>query len=162
MCEQSPDPCGVVKVCLAVAPQEPDGESREEPEEHKRLCSIHRTRIFSISNDSRQDHGYHLQNAWLRWISSGRSICFYPSKNGGCFQISENSQIGMSRHLDSSTTTQYGQNHGPVWKTQSFLLSEIGTVTLGRTVMGRQVEKILLQHGWEKVSNWKCLFIHRE
>ena len=29
-----------------------------------------------------------------------------PGKNGGCTQITENSQIGMSRHLDSSTTTQ--------------------------------------------------------
>ena len=26
----------------------------------------------------------------------------------------------------------------------------------------RQIEKILLQHGWEKVSNWECLFVHRE
>ena len=34
------------------------------------LRSIHRTRIFSISNDSRQDHGYHLQIAWLRRTSS--------------------------------------------------------------------------------------------
>ena len=25
-----------------------------------------------------------------------------------------------------------------------------------------QFEKILLQHGWEKVSNWECLFGHRE
>ena len=28
--------------------------------------------------------------------------------------------------------------------------------------MGRQFEKILLQHGWEKVPNWECLFVHRE
>ena len=34
------------------------------------LRSIHRTRIISISNDSRQDHGYHLQIARLRWTSS--------------------------------------------------------------------------------------------
>ena len=26
----------------------------------------------------------------------------------------------------------------------------------------RQLEKILLQHGWEKVSNWESLFVHRE
>ena len=26
----------------------------------------------------------------------------------------------------------------------------------------RQFEKILLQHGLEKVSNWECLFVHRE
>ena len=26
----------------------------------------------------------------------------------------------------------------------------------------RQCEKILLRNGWEKVPNWKCLFVHRE
>ena len=29
-----------------------------------------------------------------------------PGKNGRCSQITENSQIGVSRHLDSCTTTQ--------------------------------------------------------
>ena len=55
---------------------------------------------------SRQNHGYHLQIARLRWTSSRRSICLYPGKNGRCSQIIEISQIGVSRHLDSSTTTQ--------------------------------------------------------
>ena len=26
----------------------------------------------------------------------------------------------------------------------------------------KQFEKALSQHGWEKVSNWECLFVHRE
>ena len=26
----------------------------------------------------------------------------------------------------------------------------------------RQFEKIPLKYGWEKVSNWECLFVHRE
>ena len=26
----------------------------------------------------------------------------------------------------------------------------------------RQFEKILFKYGWEKVSNWECLFVHRE
>ena len=26
----------------------------------------------------------------------------------------------------------------------------------------RQSEKIMSQHGWEKVSNWECIFVHRE
>ena len=26
----------------------------------------------------------------------------------------------------------------------------------------RQFEKVPLEHGWEKVSNWECLFVHRE
>ena len=52
------------------------------------LRSIHWTRIyFSISNDSRQDHGYHLQIASLRWTSGRRSISLYPSENGRCSQI---------------------------------------------------------------------------
>ena len=25
----------------------------------------------------------------------------------------------------------------------------------------RQFEKILLKHGWEKIPNWECLFVHR-
>ena len=36
----------------------------------------------------------------------------------------------------------------------------------GRPLAGllceRQFGKILLKHGWEKVSNWECLFIHRQ
>ena len=34
------------------------------------------------------------------------SAYIFPSKNGRCSQIIENSKIGVSRHLDSSTTTQ--------------------------------------------------------
>ena len=26
----------------------------------------------------------------------------------------------------------------------------------------RQFEKVLLEHGWEKVQNWECSFVHRE
>ena len=26
----------------------------------------------------------------------------------------------------------------------------------------RQFEKILLKHGWEKVPNWECLFVHHQ
>ena len=70
------------------------------------LRSIHWKRIFSISNDSSKNHGYHLQTAGLRRRSSRRSISLYPSKNGRCSQNIENSKIGVSRHLDSSTTTQ--------------------------------------------------------
>ena len=25
-----------------------------------------------------------------------------------------------------------------------------------------EFEKILLKHGWEKIPNWECLFVHRE
>ena len=38
--------------------------------------------------------------------ASKRSVGLYPSKNGRYSRIIENSEIGMSRHLDSSITTQ--------------------------------------------------------
>ena len=65
--------------------------------------------------------------------------------------------------MDSSTKTQMSQNHGPVWKTLSFLLSEICMViSLAGLLWERQFEKVLLKHGWEKIPNWECLFVHRE
>ena len=33
---------------------------------------------------------------------------------------------------------------------------------LARLLWERQFEKVLLQHGREKVSNWECLFVHCE
>ena len=33
---------------------------------------------------------------------------------------------------------------------------------LARLLWERQFDKILLESGWEKVSNWECLIVHRE
>ena len=50
----------------------------------------------------------------------------------------------------------------PVWKTQSFFFSGICTVIFCLDCCGKGDLKILLQHGWEKVSKWECLFRHHE
>ena len=52
------------------------------------------------------------------------------TRDGRCSKIIENSQIGVSRHFGSVYHDTNGQNHGPVWKTQSFLLNEICMVIL--------------------------------
>ena len=62
--------------------------------------------VFIEQGSSVSQMTAHLQIVWLRWTSSKRSISLYPSKNGSCSQIIENFKIGVSRHLDSSTTTQ--------------------------------------------------------
>ena len=75
----------------------------------------------------------------------------------------ENSQIGVSRHLDSSTTTQNGLNHGPVWKTQSFLLSEICTVILWQDCYGQgNLRKSYWNTVGRRVPTGECLFVHRQ
>ena len=116
--------------------------------------------FISISN------GYHFQIARLRWTSSGRSICLYTSENGRCSQIIFFLKKIPNRNVQTFGFIYHdinGLNQGPVWKIQSFLLSGICTVILlAGLSWERQVEKILLQHDWEKVSNWECLFMHRQ
>ena len=82
------------------------------------------------------------------------------SENGRCSQIVKNSKIGVSRHLDSSTTTQMAK-----------IMVQCGRPRCSRNLHGhplagllweRQFENILLKHGWEKIPNWECLFVHRE
>ena len=86
-----------------------------------------------------KDHGYHFQIAWLRCTSSRRSIGVYPSENGRCSQIVENSKIGVSRHFGFVYHDTNGQNHGAVWKTQSFFLSGICTVIFWQDYNGKEI-----------------------
>ena len=67
----------------------------------------------------------------------------------GCSKIIENSQIGMSRYLGSSTTTRH-------------LERNLYGHPLAGLLWERQFEKILHKYGWEKVSIWECLFGHCE
>ena len=88
---------------------------------------------------------------------------FIPkSENGRCSQIIENSQIGVSRHLDSSTTTKWPKS----WTSMEDPVVPLERNLYGHPLAGllweRQFEKILLKHGQEKIPNWECLFVHRE
>ena len=62
-------------------------------------------------------------------------------------------KIGMSGHLDSSSSME-----DPVVPLERNLYGH----PLAGLLWERQFEKILLKHGWEKVSKWECLFVHRE
>ena len=48
------------------------------------------------------------------------------------------------------------------WKFPIRNVQTFGFVWPSRIVMGEQFEKIFLTYGWEKVSNWECLIVHRE
>ena len=72
-------------------------------------------------------------------------------------------KIGVSRHLDSSTTTHKWPKS---WSNVEDPVVLLGGNLHGHPLAGltweRQFEKILLKHGWEKIPNWECLFVHRE
>ena len=123
------------------------------------LCSVHRARFLCISNDGR--NGYHLQIARLRWTSSRRSIGLHPSENGRCSQIIENSKIGVSRQMDSSTTTQmakimvqYGRPSRSSWAKSVWS-------PFGRSFMGKAIRESSNRTRLGKVLNWECLFVKR-
>ena len=133
----------------------------------RRLCSIHRTRIISFSTDSSIGHGYHLQIATLWWTSSWRSSCLYPVKNGRCSTITENSQFGVSRHLDSSTTTQmaqfmvmYGRPSRSSWAES--VRSSIGRTIMGKAIWENPIETWLgenSQLGMSLCTSWKRIIL---
>ena len=90
------------------------------------------------------------------------AVSAYTSKNGRCSQFSK---IPKSECPD--TWIRLPRHKWP----KSWSSMEDPIVLLKRNLYGhplagllweRQFVNILLQHGWEKVSNWECLFVHRE
>ena len=61
----------------------------------------------------------------------------YPSENGRCSQIIQNSQIGSVQTFGFVYHDTNGQNHGPVWKTLLFFLSGICMVILWQDYCGK-------------------------
>ena len=90
-------------------------------------------KVHQHHEGSSKSHGLHIQAAWLCRTSS----CFYPGQNGRCSQIIENSKIGVSRHLDSSTTTQMAKIMVQYGRPSRFLLSDICMVILWQDHYGK-------------------------
>ena len=58
------------------------------------------------TGDSSISNGCHSKTIRVRSASRRCSICTHSGLNGRCSKIAEDSQIGMSRYLVSSATTQ--------------------------------------------------------
>ena len=129
------------------------------------LCSIHRARIISITNDGRKSNVYHIKTTRMRRTSSRRKICFSPDNDGRCTIVIENFQIGVSRHMESSATTQMAkimvQNGRPSrssW-TKS-VWSSFGRTTMGKAIWENPFEirvgesfqlRMLIRTPWKRI-----------
>ena len=112
--------------------------------------------------DRSKSHGFHIQTARVRRTSSWCNFCLYPGTIGRCSQTFENSKsvcpdiwIRLPRH---KWPKSWSSMEDPVVPLERNLYGHHLTGLLWE----RQFEKILLKHGWEKVSNWECLFVHRQ
>ena len=125
------------------------------------IRSIYWTRIISITDDCCKSNGCQSKATRMRRTSSRRSLSLHSGQNGRCTVIKENSKVRMSRYLDTSTKTHMAQiivQHGrPSRSSRANSLRS----SFGRTIWESQFEKVLLEHGWEKVPNWECLFVNR-
>ena len=75
-------------------------------------------------------------NVWTHTRSSKLHVRMCKKSGSRWMSLLTWQPVSEFRHLDSSTTTN-GQNHGPVWKTQSFLLGGICTVFLWQDYCGK-------------------------
>ena len=102
------------------------------------------------------------ETTWLCTTSSRRSIRLHPSKNGGRPKL---------RKIPASECPDLGirlpQHKWP----KSWSNVEDPVVPLERNLYGHPLagflweghfEEGLLEHGWEKVPSWECLFVHRK
>ena len=110
----------------------------------------------------RSQNVYHFGITWLRWTISGRSICLYPGKKEDTPKLriipkSECPDIGirLPRHKWPKSLSSM---EDPVVPLERNLYGH----PLAGLLWERHFEKILLKHGWEKVSNWEYLFVHRQ
>ena len=108
----------------------------------------------------------HLKWQQLRsWISSPDCLVamdkqqtqyqLYPDQNGRCLQIMEKLQNRSVQTFGFVYHDTNGQNHGPVWKTQSFLLSGICTVIFGKTIVGKAIWENPIETWLEENSTWR-------
>ena len=83
------------------------------------------------------------------------------SENGRCSQIIENSQI---RNVQTFGFVYHRHKWPKSWSSIEDPVVPLERNLCGHPLAGllweRQFEKILLKYGWEKVSNWECLFVH--
>ena len=106
--------------------------------------------------------GCHIKATRMRKTRRRCSIFSHPGQNGRCPIVVENSKVRMSRYLDTSTTTKWPKSRASMEDPVAPLEQNLYVHPFPGLLWERQFEKILLKYGWEKVSNWECLFVHRE
>ena len=121
----------------------------------RRICWI---RIISVPNDSRK-------KSWTLFPDflyvQVKQLMKYPLLRRSKWKMHQRYWKFQSQNAQTFGyvyQSTNGRNHGPVWKTQLFLLNGICTVTVWQDYCGNGN---LRKFYWEKVPNWECLFVNR-
>ena len=124
-----------------------------------------------------KNHQHHKWQQLRSWISSPdcqvamdkqqMQYRLTPKWNGGCYETLKNSQIRMSRHLDTSTTTQmawimvqYGRPNRSSWKES--VRSSFGRTFHGKAIWESPIETWMGENfklGMSLRSSWKRIIL---
>ena len=93
--------------------------------------------------------------------SSRCSICVYSGQNGRCTNVVKNSEVRMSRYLDTSTKAQMAKimvQYGRPSRS-----SRKGSVrsSFGTTIVRKAIWESSIETRLGKVLNWECPFVKR-
>ena len=126
------------------------------------LCSFH-WRLVCVTDDCSKDYGIHGDPTRPWWTSSRQSICVHPGKNWRRFQTSQTSEVIMSWHMDTYSTTQmakimveHSRSSGSSWT--KFVRTPTCWIVVGKTVRKSSMSKL----GWDNLPTWECLLVHRK
>ena len=125
--------------------------------------TIYWAKIISITNDGCKSHGCQSKATRMRTTSSRRSIRLHPGQNGRCTDVTKKFQesecpdiwIRVAKH---KWPKSWSSMEDPVVPLERNLYGH----PLARLLWEKEFEKVLLEHGWEKVPTWECLFGKRE
>ena len=117
------------------------------------FCSIHRARFICVTNDGCKSNWCHSRTTRMRRTSSWCSISLHPGQNGRCTIVIENSNARTSRYLDTSTKTQIAKINFQHGRRVVPLERNMYGHPLAGLLWERHFEKVLLEHGWEKVQS---------
>ena len=82
------------------------------------------------------------------------------SRFPGC--AGQAADVRMSRCLDTSTTTHMAQTMVQYGRpSRSSRKESVRSILLQDSYGKGNFEKVLLEHGWETVLSWECLFVNR-
>ena len=144
--QMSPQKCGVTTQIAKIKRQ-----SRAPGAHCKRrlwsLRSLHWTRLVCVPDDCCKNNERCCKITRLWWTSSWCSTCVHSGKIGGCSQIAQNSQIRMSRWLDTFRTTQMAIIMGKNWRSRGTSWTKFEWISTCWALVGETVGGLF---NWEK------------
>ena len=122
-----------------------------------------------LLNKDHQHHRWQSQKSWTlfqdHWDAQDKQQMRCPLRPRSKWKVHRRCWKFQSQNVQTFGYVYQntsGQNHGPVWMTQSFVSNGICTVIFWQDYHGNSNLRKFCWNTVGKVPNWECLFVNRE